>query len=212
MDNPVNNDSKLRIAVRYRLLGAANANNEFKVALAAFEFAEQRTTGFRKNGTTPNFMHPVEVGAYLMTLQSSLRHPGEALAASFLHDVMEDYGVTFDELRERFGHMVAHATMRLSKVVGGVKLSSMDEYFENMLDCPIAPCVKGSDRINNQGTMVGAFSPLKQMEYVEESEKYILPMLKKARRLYSDQEAVFENIKLMLKNQVLLVRAIHQTI
>ena len=204
--------NKLRIAMRYRLLGAAQAAPEFKVALAAFDFAETNTVGFRKDNKTPNFMHPMEVIAYLMTVQPSLRHPGESMAAAALHDIVEDTRISLDEIQERFGSRVAHATRRLSKVVGGVKVGSLAEYFESMLDCPIAPAVKGSDRINNQGTMVGAFSPAKQMEYVEETERYILPMVKQARRLYSDQEAVFENIKLVMQNQVLLVRAIHQKI
>lgn len=198
---------KLRIALRYRLIGSASVDPAFKVALAAFDFSEEKTIGTRKDKVTPNFMHPLEVTSYLMTLQPSLRHPAETFAAALLHDVIEDTDVTVEEVQERFGTRVAHATRRLSKVVEGRKAVSLAVYFEDMLDCPIATVAKGSDRINNQSTMVGVFSTAKQIEYIEESEKYILPMLKQARRVYSDQEAVYENIKLVLCNQIALVRA-----
>lgn len=203
--------NKLRIALRYRLQGAASADPAFKVALAAFDFAEKHTTGFRKDGVTPNFMHPMEVMAYLMTLLPSLRHPAETLATGILHDVVEDDPtVTLDEIDDKFGRLVCHAERRLSKKIGGIKVySSLAEYFDFMLDCPIATLAKGSDRINNQGTMVGPFSPAKQLEQCDETETYILPMLKKARRIYSDQEAALENMKLVLNNQIRLVRAMH---
>ena len=208
---------KMRIAVRYRLQGAASVNPDFKVALAAFDFAETHTKGFRKgkckvtNSPIPNFMHPMEVASYLMTLQPSLRHPAVAIAGALLHDVVEDSPeITLDEIRDRFGKDVEHTTMRLSKVIGGVKVCSLEEYFENMLDDPTAPAIKGADRVNNQGTMDGAFTPEKQLVQLDESEKYILPMVKSARRLYADQEAVFENIKLVLQNQIRLIRAMHR--
>jgi hypothetical protein len=78
-----------------------------------------------------------------------------------------------------------------------------------MLDCPVATVVKGSDRINNQSTMVGVFTPKKQMEYVRECEEHILPMLKSARRKFPDQEPAYENMKLVLTTQIAMVRAIH---
>lgn len=201
---------KLRISMRYRLLGAASADKTFQVALDAYNFAETKYEGkLRKDGKTPAFMHPLEIMAYVVTLMPSLRYPAETLAAVAIHDCVEDYGVSVEECRDRFGARVSHATMRVSKVIHGVKVPSLEEHFEAMLDCPIASVVKPADRANNQSTMVGVFSPTKQLEYVQESERYIIPMMKKARLLYSDQEAVYENLKWVLRHQATLVLAMH---
>jgi (p)ppGpp synthase/HD superfamily hydrolase len=203
--------TKLRISMRYRLLGAASADKRFQVALDALDFAEKKYTGkVRKDGVTPSFMHPLEIMAYLTTLLPSLRHPAETLAAAAIHDVVEDDGVSVEECRDRFGPRVGHATMRVSKVIHGVPVPSIAEHFELMLDCPIATVLKPTDRVNNQGTMGGVFSREKQLAYVDESERLIIPMMKKARHIYSDQEAAFENLKLSLRNQIALVRAMHQ--
>ena len=200
---------KLRISMRYRLLGATGADARYQMALDAFDFAEERHIGLRKDGKTPNFMHQLEVMGYLTTVLKGLRHPAPTLAAAALHDICEDCGVTLAEIDERFGPQVAHATRRLSKVIEGAKLPGLDAYFDAMLDCPIATVVKGSDRINNQSTMAGVFTREKQLSYIEESETFIIPMLKKARRIFSDQEAVYENIKLVLQNQMSMVKAMH---
>lgn len=201
---------KLRASVRYRLQGMADIDPSYFIALHAYDLAESKHHGvFRKDGTTPEFMHPLEVTGYLFTLGKNLQFRAETFAAGLLHDVGEDYGVTFAEVEDGCGRRTAHAFRRLSKKLEGAKVTSLQDYFDAMLDCPVATVVKGADRINNQSTMTEVFSPTKQLEYVDESEKFILPMLKKARRLYPEQEAAYENIKVMLKNQIALVRAMH---
>lgn len=208
----MNRFEKLRISMRYRLQGAAAADKRYQVAVDAFTFSEEKYDGqFRKDKVTPAFTHPLEIAGYLTTLLPSLRHPPEALAAALLHDCVEDYGVSVEEVRDRFGTKVSHAVMRVSKVIHGVKVPSLEEHFELMLDCPIATVVKPADRANNQSTMLGVFSAAKQLDYVEESERFIIPMMKSARRLYGDQEAVYENLKVLLRNQMVLVRAMHPT-
>lgn len=203
---------KLRISMRYRLLGAASVDKRFQVALDAFNFSETKYEGkLRKDGVTPAFMHPLEIMAYLTTLLPSLRYPAETLAATALHDCVEDYGVSVEECRDRFGARVSHGVMRVSKVIHGVKVPSLAEHFELMLDCPIATVIKPADRANNQSTMVGVFTPAKQLEYIEETERFIVPMMKKARLLYSDQESVFENLKWVLRHQASMVLAMHGT-
>ena len=201
---------KLRISVRYRLLGALMVDDRFRICVDAFNFSEEICIGkFRKDGTTPEFMHPLEVTAYGITMLKNLRHGPETLAALLMHDHMEDAGITYEQLEERFGRLVAHAVLRMSKVRGKVKLSN-EAFFSEMLDCPIATGGKGFDRITNQGTMLGVFTPEKQLAQADETEAFILPMVKKARRIFSDQEPVYENIKLVLTNQVKLIRAVNK--
>jgi GTP pyrophosphokinase len=203
---------KLRIALRYSLQGANNATRIYRPALDALAFMEEHTIGYRKDKITPNWVHPVEVAAYLLTIQHSLRNPVAVIAGALLHDVVEDGNVTIAKLVEMFGEEIALAVKRVSKVIEGTKVISLDDHFFWMLDNPHSPVIKGADRINNQGTMIDVFSPEKQMEYVDESQRYILPMLKEARRKYADQEPALQNIKLILENQICMIRAMNRKV
>lgn len=58
--------------------------------------------------------------------------------------------------------------------------------------------------------MVGTFTKEKQLSYTEETEKFVLPMLKTARRNFPEQESVYENEKLLLKSQIVLIRKINE--
>lgn len=206
----MNRFEKLRISMRYRLIGAASVDRRFDVAVRALDFAEVKYDGkFRKDGVTPALMHPLEIMGYHASILPSLRHPAETLAADALHDCVEDYGVSREEIEDKFGKLTGDAVFYVSKEVNGVKVASMEEHFERMLESAIATVVKPADRGNNQNTMVGVFSPAKQVEYIDECLRYIIPMMKRARRIYGDQEAAYENMKLMLRGQISMVRAMH---
>lgn len=199
--------SKLMASLRYYLQGAADQNPEYYQALKALNLAFTTHVGVRKDGVTPEFMHQLESTLFLRTLRGSMLKPAATIAAQLLHDGHEDYGIPFDYLEENFGKDITHAVRRMSKVVDGAKLSN-EAYFEAMLDCPIATLNKGADRIHNHQSMPGVIRLEKQVENLEETEKFILPMLKKARRLYPQQENAYENIKFVLKSQVELIRGI----
>ena len=67
-------------------------------------FAAQAHDGAaRKGSEIPYIVHPMEVVA----IASTMTDDPQVLAAAALHDVMEDCGVTFDMLSERFGVRVA---------------------------------------------------------------------------------------------------------
>jgi len=186
---------KLRLTVRYWLLGRG-----YTLALKAMEFAAEYHVGLRKDGN-PEFSHQIWQAAYARTLADLMIHPEETIAVIFLHDVVEDYGVTLAEIERRFGTTVADAVGRMSKEVEGRKKSS-EIYFSELSLCPISSMAKGIDRIHNHQTMRGAFNPAKQTDYLGETEVDILPMLKAARRRFPEQEAAFENIKHLLISQM----------
>lgn len=191
---------KLRVSMRYWLLGRG-----YHKALRAMEFAARYHTGTRKDGT-PEFSHQIWQAQYLRTISSSLIHPQACLTVCFLHDVVEDHPVSLQDIAKRFGKRIAASVDRISKVVEGVK---KDEkvYFAELAKDPIASICKGADRIHNHASMIGAFSRLKQLSYMDETEEDILPMLKQARHLFSEQEEAYENIKHILMGQIMLIRA-----
>lgn len=79
-------------------------------------FAAQAHDGlFRKGTAVPYITHPMEVAAIAATLTDD----EEILAAAVLHDVMEDCGVTEEELAARFGARVAYLVCCETQVHGG---------------------------------------------------------------------------------------------
>jgi len=197
-----NRFDKLKISIRYWLLGRG-----FTRSLEAMEFAMERSTGFRKDGVTPEFQHQLEIVSHLRTLP--LLEPERTITVMFLHDVVEDHGVRIEEIESRFGKDVSWPVWLLSKEVDGLKKPA-DRYFKEIGGCPVASIGKGVDRVNNMGSMVGAFTLAGQQHYLREVRDHFFPMLKRARRIFPGQEAAYENVKLVLENQVRLVEAIHR--
>jgi len=75
-----------------------------KLVTQAMIFAAQMHDGaVRKASNIPYIVHPMEAAAIAATITDDQ----EVLAAAVLHDVMEDCGVSFEELKERFGSRVA---------------------------------------------------------------------------------------------------------
>lgn len=73
------------------------------VEKAAIFAAQKHQGGIRKGTTLPYIVHPMEAAA----IASSLTDDKEIIAAALLHDVIEDTGVTKDELSYYFGKRIA---------------------------------------------------------------------------------------------------------
>ncbi len=70
----------------------------------AADFAAKAHEGvFRKGSHTPYIVHPKEVAAIVAVMTKD----PEVIAAAYLHDVIEDAGVRYEELAEIFGKRVA---------------------------------------------------------------------------------------------------------
>ena len=75
-----------------------------KLVTQAMIFAAEMHDGaMRKASNIPYIVHPMEAAA----VAASITDDQEVLAATVLHDVMEDCGVSFEELEARFGRRVA---------------------------------------------------------------------------------------------------------
>lgn len=190
---------KLSISLRYFLLG-----KQFYETARALEFAAEYHVGTRKDGVTPELQHQIEIVHYLRTLLPSFIHPEDTLTAGVLHDTDEDYPESKLKIEKNFNPRVAHSVGLLNKNGKTKKF-----YFEQIAQDEIASIVKGADRVHNLQSMIGVFTPEKQIGYVGEVEEYFLPMLKHARRKFPQQEAAYENIKHLLNSQIELIKELH---
>lgn len=134
------------------------------------------------------------------------------LAAILLHDVVEDTGVALDELP--FSEEVRRIVGLVSFAVpdGMTKEEAKAEYYERIATDPKACLVKTIDRCNNVSTMAGTFNREKLIEYIKETEQYVLPLtvvLKNQYPQYSDAAfivkyhiiSVLESIKCLMADK-----------
>jgi (p)ppGpp synthase/HD superfamily hydrolase len=194
---------KMKIALRAFLQG-----RKYYIALRAMDFAEKHHNGTRKDGA-PEFSHQVSQALYAITMVDLLALPEETICVIFLHDIIEDKDVTHKQLLELFGIIIADATLKMSKVIDGIRIS--DEFYYKVLStCPIASVAKGFDRVHNLMSMLGGFKPEKRASYIVETLEKTVPMLKIARRSFPEQQPVYENIKFVMTNQVQLYNALNE--
>ena len=193
---------KLLIAARYWLLGLAENDRRYFKVLEALEYGLERHNG-QRNGGDPEFIHQLGIFHHLRTLHKHIRNPVTVYILVFLHDVVEDKNVPLLEIEQIWGSDIARKLDLLSKEVLGVKKTnySLDPVFDDE-DTSV---VKGGDRTNNVSSMVGVFKRSRLERYVKETIEEFFPRLKKARRKFPDQEAVYEAIKLELANQLSLI-------
>lgn len=196
--------TKQFIAMRYWLLG-----REFFLALDALEYASRFHTGKRKDGQTKEYFHQLSIGRYVKSIVPSLEYPEATLATVFLHDIIEDHEVSPEEIRSRYGDQISRSVELMTKKFRDHRKPD-PEYFREITDDKIASVAKGADRVHNIQTMIGVFTYEKQKEYIQETETYIIPMLKEARRYFPRQEPAYENIRHVLVSQIELLRAVHR--
>lgn len=194
---------KMKIAIRSWLSG----RGYFK-ALKALDFAESKHTGTRKDGAH-EFSHQISQANYMRVFADQLEYPEETFCVIFLHDIAEDYNVTFEDLVDQFGPLIGSSVRRMTKVYQGAKIPN-DLYYSGMWSCPIASVAKGADRLHNLMTMLGGFSSEKQIEYIKETTEFVLPLIKKSRRFFPKQEGIYFNMKYVMTNQIKLYNEINK--
>lgn len=196
---------KLLISARYWLLGMAEHDERYYGVIEALEYGLERHNGTR-NGGEPEFIHQLSIFHHVRTLHKHLRNPVTVYTLIFLHDVVEDKNVPLQEISEIWGDEIAHKLDLLSKEVLGVKKEnySLDPVFKDV-DCSV---VKFGDRVHNVSTMVGVFKKSRLERYIREVLDIFLPNAKVSRRMFPDQESVYENMKLELVNQLQLIQHI----
>ena len=171
-------------------------------AMKAMEFAEVHHSGFRKDGQ-PEFSHQVSQACLAMTFADSLSEIENTFCVIFLHDIYEDKDVSLEELARLFGERVSNAVRIMSKTSfnSEIKIPN-DVYYLGIANDQITSVCKGLDRIHNLMTMKNAFSAKKMSDYIAETNQFVKPMLKKARKQFTEQVNVYENIKFIINNQI----------
>ncbi len=141
----------------------------------ALDFAVKAHDGqFRKKSDIPYIAHPLTLACHCLAMGIT---DDSVIAACLLHDVIEDCGVTGDELP------VNEETRNIVELLTREKDDSRREdilkkYYGGIASEPKAALIKCADRCNNLSTMSWGLSRERQYRYIDETDKYILPLLK----------------------------------
>lgn len=198
--------AKLFISLRYWLLGMAQSDPRYFKAVEALDYAAKFHTNKRKDGITPEFYHQLNIVHYIRTIHKMLINPLEAIITAILHDTSEDYDLSYDEITRLFGERVSKSVELMTKKFRGIS-KPVEIYYKEMGECPNASIDKIADRMHNLQSMVHVFTIQKIKEYILETETYVLPMLKVAKRNFPEQELAYENAKLIIVSQIELINA-----
>lgn len=174
-------------ALKHYLIG-----KEYLPALRALGIAEQVHKGFRKDGKTPELQHQVNICFTIINLRGVIDE-GTALAAALLHDTLEDYDFPEDELALAVGEVVVEMARKLDKRTGA-----------DLSTCPVCSIVKGADNCDNTLNMIDVFDLDKMGSYIKRTQTEILPMLKKASKIYPEQQLAYAGLTALLKKQIQL--------
>ncbi len=150
--NPFYRDYQLIV----RRLRRYDTGTDLSLVAKAFLFAYDAHREQLRMSGEPYFKHPVEVAKILTELQ--LDHV--TVAAGLLHDVVEDTGVSLEEVREKFGEEIASLVDGVTKM-GGIRLESVEERqaenFRKMLLSMVRDIrvimIKFADRLHNMRTL-----------------------------------------------------------
>ncbi|MBA4492974.1 RelA/SpoT family protein [Paenactinomyces guangxiensis] len=123
----------------------------------AYRFAELAHQGQVRKSGEPYIHHPVAVAEILAELQMDIT----TLTAALLHDVVEDTGVTLDQIEDEFGETVRHLVDGVTKLKKRMKFKSNEEHqAENHRKMFVAMAqdirvilIKLADRLHNMRTL-----------------------------------------------------------
>jgi len=144
----------------------------------AYEYAESAHKGQKRRSGEAYITHPVAVADIL----ADLHMDGATIAAAILHDVVEDTGVSTDDVAERFSREVADlvdGVTKLDQIQFKNRQEAQAESFRKMLLAMVRDIrvimVKLADRVHNMRTL-GAMPPPKRRLVARETLDIYAPI------------------------------------
>ncbi|MDY7578404.1 bifunctional (p)ppGpp synthetase/guanosine-3',5'-bis(diphosphate) 3'-pyrophosphohydrolase [Herbaspirillum sp. RTI4] len=144
----------------------------------AYRFSDEMHLGQMRKSGEPYISHPLAVAE----ICADWKLDAQAMMAALLHDVIEDQGVTKEELIERFGAPVAalvDGLSKLDKIEFQSQIEAQAENFRKMLlamarDVRVI-LVKLADRLHNMRTL-GSMPPDKKRRIASETMEVYVPI------------------------------------
>ena len=140
--------------------------------LQALDFAAERHSAQRRKGpdAAPYVNHLIEVAMLVASVAQV--EDVEVLIAAVLHDVLEDTPTSADEISQRFGERVCRFVEALSDDKALPRKRRREITLEELPDMePLVKVIKLADLSSNIKLLPPNWSPERQLEYLEWSER-----------------------------------------
>lgn len=150
------------------------------IAYRAMQFARGvHATQARKYTGVPYWTHLAEVAGIVAMVCGNYIQPAEIIATAWLHDCVEDQGVTEETLLREFGWLIAGDVMLLSDLETGNRAERKAASRARLADAPgRVQTIKCADLISNTSSIV-MHDPKFAVTYLEE-KRLLLDVLTKA--------------------------------
>lgn len=139
----------------------------------ARKFAKMKHRGLkRKDGITPSLRHLSQV---VKRLERMGVNDSDILSAGWLHDVIEDTDITYDEIQKRFGRNVAEMVVAVSKDNRLPKKKRDAQYVRQLKNCSFgAKLIKLGDIVANLADLERSnYSSAKKADAVKQKVRYL---------------------------------------
>ena len=141
-------------------------------------YAKEQHKGQVRKGAdhVPYIYHPLQMACHALALELE---DDNLISATLLHDVCEDTGVMVNDLPAN--DATKEAVGLLTKKTCGNEMTEeeLELYYSEISKNPIALMVKVLDRCSNVSSMATAFDRDKLTSYINETEKWFYPMIRK---------------------------------
>ncbi len=183
-----------------RILGYAIEENLAETYRALYYARDKHSGQSRKVSPfskehIPYIIHPLMMAchAHAMGIKTD-----KVLATILLHDVCEDCGIEVEDLP--FSDEIKKPVGLLTKP-SDYKGTAEEKkkYYDGIASDSTASIVKVLDRCNNVSLMALAFSTEKMIDYVEETQEYVYPLLEKLKYDYAEE---YNDAAFLLKYQL----------
>lgn len=195
--------TKLRTKIIGIIEGLMYSDEKYFEVRRALVYAENVHCHERKDGAK-EFSHQLEMLSIALSMHSLLLNPRDVYLAIIVHDTIEDYPEESQTMMTEFPE-AAQYSRTLAKfcdthTLSAIGVKEYSQYFNNIASCEVCSIVKLIDRIHNLSTAPGVFSTTKITEYVDEVQKYFIPMYRTAKSIFN-QRTAYEVLKTMLLTQ-----------
>ena len=146
------------------------------------------STQTRKDGS-PYIIHPLTMACHAVAMGIN---DDVIIAALLLHDVVEDCGVSLEQLP------VDDNVKLVVNLVTKTSGYDNDKYYASISTDVRAIIVKLIDRCHNVSSMAGVFNEKKIGEYVQETKDYVMPLIRAAK----DAHPEYSHILFILKYHI----------
>lgn len=202
-----------RLAKQYKKFTQYFTERGMTESLRAMDLVNKYHVGERRGGG-PERSHLYEVAGQTLAFLEGHYNTKEldlVVAASFLHDLVEDYSDMYPEtqLRTDFFVETCNITMNVCKWKGFRKIpEDYDKYFGIIGTDIRSIFLKCSDRIHNLSTCIEGMSEKRIYQYIEETETYFYAMIKNARRGHPELYMALTAMKQQLEYRIKMIKLV----